>query len=153
LVEVSITEEKTIKGITAGPPFCWNYTDETSCGEAGCVWSDGNCVKPEKTESLHTRTYYASGWIKFNRDIDVGKTTPVVDFEIELSTEDPYYWEYQVINRTINEPYNFYVKRTSKNTYEITCDEVNLRTIARLPAPYYSVDSVIPWTFKATITV
>lgn len=155
LAEVMIKKMKPITGIPAGPT-CMLYTQE-ECPIDGCEWNDTHCIKTgiEQTKDLLPDTYSASGWIKFNKDIpnDGKTTTPVVDFEIELAEGNPYYWDYQVINRTINEPNEFYVTRISKNTYVITCHEVYLKTKARLIAPYYSVESVIPWTFTATIQI
>jgi len=155
LAEVMIKEMKHIAGIPVGPT-CMLYTKD-ECIIYGCGWNGTHCIKTgiEIAKDLLPDTYKASGWIKFNRDIPIDGTTktPVVDFEIELTKNDPYYWEYQIIDRNINKPNDFYVTRTSKNTYVITCHEVDLRTKARLAAPYYSVESVISWDFTATIQI
>jgi len=157
LAEVMIKYDNVITGIPAGPT-CMLYSVKTCPNDGWCHSNDTHCVKTEKTETItldaSESPYFASGWIKFNRDIPIdGTTTPVVDFEIELAKGNPYYWEYQIIDRNINKPNDFYVRRTSKNTYVITCHEVDLRTKARLAAPYYSVESVISWDFTATIQI
>jgi hypothetical protein len=157
LAEVMIKDDKVITGIPAGPT-CMLYSASTCPENDWCHWNSTHCVKTTTTKTItlddSETLYFASGWIKFNRDIPIdGTTTPVVDFEIELAKGNPYYWEYQIIGRNINKPKDFYVTRTSKNEYKITCQNVPIRTIARLAAPYYSVESVISWDFTATIQI
>jgi hypothetical protein len=156
LAQVEMNKEETYLGIKADMT-CWQL-NQYDCAQHECVWDSDHCsiYKPGYL-TLNEGTYFASGWIKFNKDIPIGQSTPVVDFEIELAKTDPSYWDYQIINRKIiqSESYTFFATRESKNTYTITCN-MDIKTIERLSAPstpYSSVEAEIPWSFTATINV
>jgi hypothetical protein len=132
------------------------------------VWGALNRLKPVQvtvTNNIPVETYWASGYIKFNR-IAVGEQTPVSIFNTILSHEsdpnDPL-GDY-IIQYPNGNPINqqFYVVRKDANTYEIVCNKVPINTRAVMPVNYPPcppllcpplVEENIIWVFTATMTV